>query len=112
MDSLEERVKQFEMMRLPGQPRAIHMGTSYLINDLWREVKNLRGALDELQEFKVPAPGSQAAAPELLEALERMVGVCAGYLENQLPSDVDSYNPDYVSPLSQARDAIKKARTG
>ena len=53
-----------------------------------------------------------AAAPELLEALERMVGVCAGYLENQLPSDADSYNPDYVSPLSQARDAIKKARTG
>ena len=53
-----------------------------------------------------------AAAPELLEALERMVGVCAGYLENQLPSDVDSYNPDYVSPLSQARAAIKKARTG
>ena len=49
---------------------------------------------------------------ELLEALERMVGVCAGYLENQLPSDADLYNPNYVSPLSQARDAIKKARTG
>jgi hypothetical protein len=49
-------------------------------------------------------------APELLEALERMVGVCAGYLENQLPSDADLYNPGYVSPLSQARDAIKKAK--
>ena len=52
MDSLEERIKQFEMMRLPGQPRAIHMGTSYLITDLWREVKKLRGALDGLQESK------------------------------------------------------------
>jgi len=53
-----------------------------------------------------------AAAPELLEALERMVGVCAGYLENQLPSDADLYNPDYVSPLGQARDAINRAKGG
>ena len=52
MDNLEERVKQFEMMRLPGQPRSMHMGTSYLINDLWREVKKLRGALDGLRESK------------------------------------------------------------
>ena len=60
MDSLEERVKQFEMMRLPGQPRAIHMGTSYLINDLWREVKKLRGALDEIATMGPPDTGENA----------------------------------------------------
>ena len=49
-------------------------------------------------------------AKALHEALKRMVGVCSGYLENQLPSDADLYNPNYVSPLSQARDAIKKAK--
>jgi hypothetical protein len=49
-------------------------------------------------------------AKELLEALERIVGACAGHLENQLPSEFDCYNPDYVTPLSQARDAIKKAK--
>jgi hypothetical protein len=41
-DSLEERVRQFQMMKLPGQPMGMHMGTAYLINDLWREVQRLR----------------------------------------------------------------------
>jgi hypothetical protein len=42
-DDLETRVQQFKTMSLPGQPRGMHMGTSYLVNDLWREVQHLRG---------------------------------------------------------------------
>lgn len=40
--SLEERVNQFNTMSLPGQPMGMHMGTSYLVNDLWREIRTLR----------------------------------------------------------------------
>lgn len=42
MDDLKERVDQFNTMSLPGQPVMMHMGTSYLVNDLWREVQRLR----------------------------------------------------------------------
>ena len=41
-DDLEERVRQFNCMELPGQPFGMHMGTNYLVNDLWREVQRLR----------------------------------------------------------------------
>ena len=44
MDELEEKVKQFNSHSLPGQPMAAHMGTAYLVNDLWREVQKLRAA--------------------------------------------------------------------
>ena len=36
---LRERVAQFNCLELPGQPMGMHMGTSYLINDLWRELE-------------------------------------------------------------------------
>lgn len=42
MEDLEERVNQFHMLQLPGQPMAMHMGTSHLIDDLWKEIKKLR----------------------------------------------------------------------
>lgn len=41
-DDLKERVDQFNALELPGQPKMMHMGTSYLVNDLWREVESLR----------------------------------------------------------------------
>ena len=44
-DDLETRVNQFNRMALPGQPMGMHMGTSYLINDLWNEVKRLNDLL-------------------------------------------------------------------
>ena len=43
---LETRIRQFQMLQLPGQPQGMHMGTSYLVNDLWTEVKRLRGLLE------------------------------------------------------------------
>lgn len=44
IDDLEKRVNQYNTFSLPGQPIGCHMGTSYLINDLWTEVKRLRAA--------------------------------------------------------------------
>ena len=41
IEELGERVAQFQSLRLPGQPMGMHMGTSYLVNDLWRAVKQL-----------------------------------------------------------------------
>lgn len=40
--TLEERVRMFNMLSLPGQPMSMHKGTSYLVNDLWDEVRKLR----------------------------------------------------------------------
>jgi hypothetical protein len=42
MDDLKKRVGQFNSMSLPGQPIGVHMGTMYLVNDLWREIERLR----------------------------------------------------------------------
>lgn len=44
-DDLQERVEKFQAMELPGQPIGMHMGTMYLVNDLWREVRRLRDAV-------------------------------------------------------------------
>lgn len=49
--SLEERVNLFNRMALPGQPLGMHMGTSYLVNDLMREVQELREALKPATEI-------------------------------------------------------------
>lgn len=38
---LRNRVEQFQMLQLPGQPMGMHMGTSYLVDDLWRELEKL-----------------------------------------------------------------------
>jgi hypothetical protein len=38
---LKKRVDQFNALELPGQSPMMHMGTSYLVNDLWREVKRV-----------------------------------------------------------------------
>ena len=41
-DDLKERVQKFQTLSLPGQGMSMHMGPSYLVNDLWREVLRLR----------------------------------------------------------------------
>jgi len=52
-DNLEERVHKFNALQLPGQPIGMHMGTSYLVNDLWREVKRLRDGFREIKKATV-----------------------------------------------------------
>ncbi len=48
LDGLEQRVRQFETLSLPGQSPMMHMGTAYLVSDLWREVRQLRALHSEL----------------------------------------------------------------
>lgn len=49
MDSVERfedlrgRVEKFSLLELPGQPQGMHMGTSYLVDDLWRELQKSQG---------------------------------------------------------------------
>ena len=41
VESLEDRVLKFLMLELDGQPPFMHMGTSYLVQDLMAEVRRL-----------------------------------------------------------------------
>jgi len=47
-EDLLERTNAFQMLQLPGQPQGMHMGTAYLINDLWRTVSALKKQLEEV----------------------------------------------------------------
>ncbi len=38
-NDLSARVNKFNTLQLPGQPMGMHMGTSYLVNDLWKELQ-------------------------------------------------------------------------
>ena len=53
MEDLKKRVDDFNSLRLPGQPFGMHMGTSYLVNDLWKEIQkrdnDLRKLIEELR---------------------------------------------------------------
>ena len=68
MDDLEQRVQQFNGLSLPGQPFVMHMGTSYLVNDLWREVQRLRAELEAAQ-LRLQSDGARRcpACESLLE---------------------------------------------
>ena len=53
MEDLEKRVEQFQLLMLPGQPMFKHMGTAYLVSDLWKEVKKLRKEVSNLNIYLV-----------------------------------------------------------
>lgn len=44
---LRQRVDQFKITGLPGQPASMHMETYFLIDDLWSEVLRLRKELEQ-----------------------------------------------------------------
>jgi hypothetical protein len=50
---LDERVFQFRLMELPGQPMMMHMGTNRLVNDLHAELKRERARVAELESVLV-----------------------------------------------------------
>ena len=54
-DDLLERVTQFHLRELPGQPHMIHTGTSHLVNDLVLEIKRLRAEVERLRVWPVKA---------------------------------------------------------
>lgn len=43
LTDLRSRILKFNMLQLPGQPQGMHMGTSYLIDDLWWELQRSEG---------------------------------------------------------------------
>ena len=45
LEELGMRVSQFASLELPGQPRGMHMGTSYLVHDLWQALKDAQTML-------------------------------------------------------------------
>lgn len=48
MSDLKRRVQDFNLMELLGQPRIMHMGTSYLVNDLWKRIAKLEAQTEWL----------------------------------------------------------------
>lgn len=52
---LDERVRAFSLMQLPGQSPMMHMGTAYLVNDLHKEVKRLRALFPQLRQAALMA---------------------------------------------------------
>jgi len=70
LDDLKERVNAFSTLSLPGQMPMMHMGTSYLVNDLWKAVRTLtaeNAALkkwaDELKWALIEAQAALNGAP-------------------------------------------------
>ena len=47
IQDLKQKVQDFNMLKLPGQPMMMHMGTSYLVNDLWKRIAELGEAIEE-----------------------------------------------------------------
>jgi hypothetical protein len=69
-DELEKRIEQFNSLSLPGQPMSMHMGTSYLVSDLWKEILRLRTARAEIFSKAERDDLAQKTA-DLQEAIEK-----------------------------------------
>ena len=56
MEELKDRVIKFKCIELPGQPMMMHMGTSYLVNDLWsaleRQEKEIEAQATEIEALR------------------------------------------------------------
>lgn len=59
-ESLYDRALQFSLLQLPGQPQGMHMGTSYLVNDLVRALKAADEKIAALSHKSSEAPGWRA----------------------------------------------------
>ncbi|CDO34089.1 hypothetical protein [Novosphingobium sp. KN65.2] len=49
-ETLRDRVNQFQRIELPGQPMMMHMGTNYLVRDLWAAVSDLLSTNEQMAE--------------------------------------------------------------
>jgi hypothetical protein len=82
-DELNNRIEQFNCLELPGQPMSMHMGTSYLVNDLWKEILRLRaaGEADEFEALK-KKNATIASAGNVLRDAVRDFNAVATFREN------------------------------
>ena len=67
---LHERVDLFRTLELPGQPQFTHMGTLYLVDDLWREIQRLR------EEVKKPRQKMEVKSLEIRDANTFIPVIC------------------------------------
>lgn len=76
MDDLKERVRQYNLMQLPGQPMGMHMGTAYLIQDLARHLATAEQLLQSWTDMIGPPPYDDCAQPS-----EAFVAECRAFLK-------------------------------
>ena len=48
---LSDRALAFHMLKLPGQPGFMHMGTSLLVHDLQIEIASLEAEIERMKEI-------------------------------------------------------------
>jgi hypothetical protein len=65
LEELKRRVDDFSTMSLPGQPQMMHMGTSYLVNDLYNRVAELQQENEYLIDKLYPLLDALRDLPEL-----------------------------------------------
>jgi hypothetical protein len=106
MDDLEKRVQDFNLFALPGQVPIMHMGTSYLVNDLWREVQRLRDELRFLKNIK----GSSVIddAVKELQIPKRLMPLMN--IAKELPDEDIDDCVQYVAYLNYRRRVFKMAK--
>lgn len=78
---LTDRVSKFHLLQLPGQPQGMHMGTSYLIADLWCELQRVED-LKQVARNAVGVYFNGLAAPAvkdgIMEKLQNLVSKSGG----------------------------------
>lgn len=75
MSSLETRVELYITGSLPGQPLSRHVGTSYLINDLWKEIKRLRSVIKGAEIALTRDEDTDAAIKILIASQDGLQGL-------------------------------------
>jgi len=111
VSDLNERMQQFNRRELPGQPRGMHMGTAYLINDLWTEVQRLQAALDAANAERDAARNQMLDMAGEYNAMEAALNAAndlshARAVEiDRLQDELDAANAD----RERLREALKDA---
>jgi hypothetical protein len=71
---LEERVSQFQLLRLPEQPEVMHTGTSNLVADLLKTVRDLARELEAKERIVENVVDALAPVLEAKKAVTFFVG--------------------------------------
>jgi hypothetical protein len=99
MSDLIERVTQFRALQLPGQPQSMHMGTSYLVNDLVARVRELEADIRAQSQTpyiaaeKVRYDGYMKSARERADKAEAELAKLA---EAGAPADEIEITPEMI----------------
>ena len=106
LDEMLDRVNQFTMLRLPGQAQFMHMGTSYLVNDLADAVRRLR---EQLANAEAERKAWQREAAMLLEACEEVLWLIDGMEDIDDGSDGQPVPNVFMKIGSVLKEATAKA---